>query len=93
MKTNNDISYNFQYNVIGVRMLINGEHYIQKPRPFYESDLIKIITGIRRSGKSVNLDQIVREIRDKSDNIINLNFEDKRVSANIANGAVLITYL
>lgn len=93
MKTNVDIRYSFQYNVIGVRALINREHYIQEVRPFYESDLIKIITGIRRSGKSVILNQIMREIRDKSDNIINLNFEDKRVSANIANGAALISYV
>lgn len=78
---------------LGVMTLINREHYIQEVRPFYESDLIKIITGIRRSGKSVILDQIMKEIRDKSNNIINLNFEDKRVSANIANGAALIDYV
>ena len=33
--------------------MIKREHYISMIRPFYESDLIKIITGIRRSGKSV----------------------------------------
>lgn len=76
-----------------MRTLIHREHYIQEVRPFYESDLIKIITGIRRSGKSVILDQIMKEIRDKSANMINLNFEDQRVSANIANGTALIDYV
>ncbi len=73
--------------------MIYREHYIQPVREFYESDLIKIITGIRRSGKSVILQQIMEEIRQKSDNIISLNFEDKRVSANITNSSALIDYV
>lgn len=63
--------------------MIYREHYIQPVREFYDSDLIKIITGIRRSRKSVILQQITDEISQKTDNIISLNFEDKRVSANI----------
>lgn len=39
--------------------MITREHYLQQVRPFYDSDLIKIITGIRRSGKSVVLQQII----------------------------------
>lgn len=73
--------------------MIHREHYIQPVREFYDSDLIKIITGIRRSGKSVILQQIMDEIKQKTDNIISLNFEDKRVSANIADGAALIDYV
>lgn len=73
--------------------MIHREHYIQLVREFYDSDLIKIITGIRRSGKSVILQQIMDEIVQKTDNIISLNFEDKRVSANIADGAALIDYV
>lgn len=73
--------------------MIYREHYIQPVREFYESDLIKIITGILRSGKSVILQQIMEEIRQKSDNIISLNFEDKRVSANITNSSALIDYV
>ena len=38
--------------------MIYREHYIEKVREFYESDLIKIITGIRRSGKSIIIEQI-----------------------------------
>ena len=35
--------------------MIYREHYIKPVREFYDSDLIKIITGIRRSGKLVIL--------------------------------------
>ena len=73
--------------------MIYREHYIQPVREFYDSDLIKIITGIRRSGKSVILQQIMTEIGQKTDNLISLNFEDKRVSANIADGSALIDYV
>ena len=73
--------------------MIYREHYIKEVRPFYGSDLIKIIIGIRRSGKSVLLEQIMREIKEKSDNIIYLNFEDRRVSAEIADGDMLIRYV
>ena len=68
--------------------MIYREHYIEKVREFYESDLIKIITGIRRSGKSIILEQIMREIGNRTENIIYLNFEDKRVSANIKENVI-----
>ena len=73
--------------------MIQREHYIAEVRPFYESDLIKIITGIRRCGKSVIMEQIIEEISNKTDNIIYLNFEDKKVSANITNADKLISYV
>ena len=73
--------------------MIRREHYIAEVRPFYESDLIKIITGIRRCGKSVIMEQIIGEIREKTDNIIYLNFEDKKISANIADADALISYV
>lgn len=43
-----------------------------------DSDLIKIITGVRRCGKSVILETIINEIKIKTDNIIYLNFEKVR---------------
>lgn len=73
--------------------MINREHYMKPIREFYDSDLIKIITGIRRSGKSVILSQIMQEISCKTDNIIFINFEDKRVSANISDGSALMDYV
>lgn len=76
-----------------VSCMIYREHYIEEVRPFYDSDLIKIITGIRRGGKSVIMEQISEEIRNKSDNIIYLNFEDKKISSNITTADMLINYV
>ena len=73
--------------------MIYREHYINPVRDFYDSDLIKIITGIRRSGKSVILEQIRNEIKQKTDNVIYLNFEDKRILANISNSEQLLSYI
>ncbi len=73
--------------------MIKRLHYIKQVRPFYDSDLIKIITGIRRSGKSVILQQIIEEVKLKSDNIINLNFEDIRISSIINNGKELLKFV
>ena len=73
--------------------MIYREHYIKAIREFYDSDLIKIITGIRRSGKSIILEQVRNEIEKKTDNIISLNFEDKRILANITDSNTLIKYI
>lgn len=73
--------------------MIYREHYIKQVREFYDSDLIKIITGIKYSGKSIILEQIMAEIKEKTDNVIYLNFEDKRMSANISTSELLIEYI
>ncbi|MCF0206879.1 MAG: ATP-binding protein [Bacteroidales bacterium] len=73
--------------------MIQREYYLQKVRPFYESDLIKIITGIRRCGKSVIFNQIIDEVKQKTDNVIYLNFEDKRVSSSIKSAEDLFGYV
>ena len=48
-------------------------------RGFYDSDLIKILVGIRRCGKSVILNQIIEELKEKrkidENHIIFINFE------------------
>ena len=55
------------------------EKYLSKIRGFYDSDLIKILVGIRRCGKSVILNQIIEELKEKrkidEDHIIFINFE------------------
>lgn len=59
--------------------MIRREMYLNKIRPFYHMDLIKVITGIRRCGKSVLLIQIMEELREQGiseDQIIYVNFED-----------------
>lgn len=73
--------------------MIKREHYVAKVRPFYDSDLIKIITGIRRCGKSVIFGQIMDEIKQKTDNVIYLNFEDVRISTTIQNANDLFNYV
>ena len=73
--------------------MIKREKYIAPIREFYNSDLIKIITGIRRCGKSVILEEILEEIKDKSDNIIYLNFEDAVVLSSITNETDLLDYI
>ncbi len=54
--------------------MVIRENYLSKIRPFIGKDIIKVLTGIRRSGKSVLLEQIRDEIG--SPNTIFLNFED-----------------
>ena len=74
--------------------MIKREHYLKKIRGFYDSDLIKIITGIRRSGKSIILNQIMDEIKEKhSKNVIYLNFEDYGTKSKIPNAEALIDYI
>lgn len=73
--------------------MIYREHYLAPIRDFYDDDLIKVITGIRRCGKSVVLNQIMDEIKEKTDNVIYLNFEDKRTNLLISNGIELINYV
>lgn len=73
--------------------MINRERYIEKIRPFYESDLIKVITGIRRCGKSVVLEQVKNEIAAQGKNIIHLNFELYSVSSKITDDEELINYI
>lgn len=55
--------------------MIIREKYLKTIRGFYDSDLIKVITGVRRCGKSVILETIMNEIKHKTNNIIYLNFE------------------
>lgn len=60
-------------------MLIKREHYLQQIRQYYEMDLIKVITGIRRCGKSKLLEAIIQEIKAlgvDEEHIIYINFEN-----------------
>ena len=52
--------------------------YLSRIRGFYDSDLVKILVGIRRCGKSVILKQIMNELKQKGideEHIIYVNFE------------------
>ena len=56
--------------------MLKREIYLKKIRPFYNSNLVKILVGIRRCGKSVLLKQIIEELNNiNDDHIIYINFE------------------
>ena len=77
-------------------MLIKRKIYLENIRRFYESNLIKVLTGVRRCGKSVLLNQIKEELisekKIKEDHIISINFEDIKFS-NIKNYIKLNDYI
>ena len=73
--------------------MIIRERYISQIRPFYESDLIKVITGIRRCGKSVVLEQIKNELVAQGKEILYLNFEDRYISSQISSDIELMEYV
>ena len=57
--------------------MIKRELYMERIRPFIGKDVIKVITGLRRSGKSVLMDLLRDEINAPKHSIY-LNFESKR---------------
>ncbi len=67
-------------------MLFKREKYLKKIRPFfYADDIIKVITGVRRSGKSSLMEMIVDEIKGsgiEDDSIIYIDL-DKRENRKI----------
>lgn len=59
--------------------MIKREMYMKRIRPFIGTDLIKVMTGIRRCGKSVMLELIKQELQENGINpaqFISINFED-----------------
>lgn len=59
--------------------MLKREKYLSKIRTSYDADLIKVLTGVRRCGKSVLLSQIKEELIEKGirlDHFIEINFED-----------------
>ena len=63
--------------------MIKRELYMQRIRPFIDSELVKVMTGIRRCGKSVMLELIQEELIDRGvskEQIISINFENLRYS-------------
>lgn len=75
--------------------MIIRENYLAKIRPFYNKNIIKIVTGIRRSGKSTLLIQIINEFKAKgvnNNNIIHLRF-DEYSNKNLLSSTELSNYL
>lgn len=62
-------------------LMIKREAYIRQIRPFINTDLIKVLTGFRRSGKSVMLELIQEELLKtgvKEEQCISINFENMK---------------
>ena len=73
--------------------MIIREKYLEQIRPFYESDLIKVITGIRRCGKSVILKQILNELEAAGKRCLFLDFDLRPVRTKIPDADTLIAYV
>ena len=75
--------------------MIIRENILKKIRPFYDNELIKVLIGLRRSGKSVILQQIMDELIEngvEASQIIYMNFEDFQY-ASIINAEQLYRYI
>lgn len=62
-------------------MLLKREKCLSRIRQFYDVDIIKILTGSRRSGKSKVIELIINELKEKgikNSDILYMNFEDLR---------------
>ena len=71
--------------------MIKRELYMKRIRPFIGTDLVKVMTGIRRCGKSVMLDLIKEELKESgisAAQFITFNFEDMR-NANFCTATAL----
>lgn len=71
--------------------MIKRELYMSRIRPFIGGELIKVVTGIRRSGKSVMLELVKQELLESgvgAKHFISINFEDMR-NAHLCNAQSL----
>ena len=63
--------------------MIKRELYMKRIRPFFGTEMIKVITGIRRCGKSTMLELVKEELAESGvspDHIISIKFEDLKYS-------------
>ena len=63
--------------------MINRSLYLDRIRPFINQELVKVITGIRRCGKSVMLELIQRELKKSgvdAESMLTYNFESLTLS-------------
>ena len=73
--------------------MIYREKYLSEIRGFYHSDLIKIITGVRRCGKSFILEQIREELSNTSENLVSLDFDDRMATSDIETWQDIVRYV
>ena len=76
-------------------IVIKREMYMKRIRPFFGTELIKVMTGIRRCGKSVMLELIKEELVESgissaqfiSSNFENLNYGTRTNSSKRTSGS------
>ncbi|MBN2285257.1 MAG: ATP-binding protein [Tissierellales bacterium] len=75
--------------------MVKREMYLERIRPFYNSEMVKVITGIRRCGKSTIMRQMIQELIERKipeSKIIYINFEDYK-NRKICNADSLYEYV
>ncbi|GAB6153116.1 ATP-binding protein [Desulfosporosinus burensis] len=75
--------------------MIKRELYLEQLRPFIDKPLIKVLTGIRRSGKSAILMMLQEELTQRgtsAENIVYINFESMEYS-DIDNAKSLYSFI
>ena len=60
--------------------MLQRKRYIERVRPLYDNDSIKLITGIRQTGKSVLMRQIRDELEAQGKKIIYIDFADPAIA-------------
>jgi predicted AAA+ superfamily ATPase len=73
-------------------MPIRREHYLKMLEMYKDKPFVKIITGMRRCGKSTLMDMFITDLKNNGvseKNILHMNFEDKR-NVSIRNGDALL---
>ena len=69
-------------------MYIKRERYLSKIRPFYDVDLIKVLTGVRRCGKSILLEQIKEEFIENGFDRAHIIAQHFRITVNYVQFAI-----
>lgn len=75
--------------------MVKRELYLKRIRPFFDSELVKVISGVRRSGKSTVMVQIIEELKAngvEDDQILYINVEDLQFQA-ITTADALYAYI
>ncbi|MBQ6233291.1 MAG: ATP-binding protein [Clostridia bacterium] len=73
--------------------MIIREHYLAQIRPFYDSDLVKVLVGIRRCGKSIILRQMADELTAQGKKCLLLDFDVRSVRKALPDADALIDYV
>ena len=73
-----EISFNFEYNLNRGGNVVRRDDYINELLKYKDKPIIKILTGLRRVGKSVLLDLFIDELYNHTvgkEQVLKLNFE------------------